>query len=1447
MRLKHLVTTLALALAGLLHLPSTATAYEDWLDLSFRLTGTPSRLAGAAFGNGQFLLISGNANIYYTSPAGVSDWTERTTPLNVAWRGVAFGGGTFVIAGAAGAVCTSTTGDADSWTTRSLSEPTKDCTGLRRLAGKFLIGRSPTLGATPGESYSHLDVSADGATWTPKTFALYGDGGTPIAISDIAFKPGITPGSGTWVLASENVAEKLIVANEDFTQASVVTVPGMGLDQRVTYGEGRFVLTADGASGQVWSSTDGTNWTQASLPLTTPGLPGLFHDGETFVVAGSTIDSSSPARPAILHSVDGLTWNRAADIPGSSRNLQFVYKADGLWIAGGVNKTMFTSGRTTYSLAEIEVRQASTVFENKSSTLTFAEVTYGQTSSENVTVRNIGTQPLTVGVATAGTDRFSWQVGTLPSPLLLQPGQETTVSVTFSALSPGVKNAVLRIITNDNDENPFDLGLSGEVLVAAPPTILTQPLSQLLRVDDEAFMSAQVRQGGTYQWYKGTAPLPNTNSASLSISPLKTTNAGIYSLRVRNDSGSAESDPVVLGVVSNLPATASVSEGGTLTLTAAVTLPPGLTPSYRWYFRGSSLNDGGATTNTVAGATTKTLKVSKAVSPYIGGENGSAEGTYFCEITVPLPDTYGGGELVSTTSTCEVLVAPRPVLSPSMSLPAVRVAQQVNASVSLASVRGGPAKIGPISYAIPHKFTATGLPPGIVLNAATGAFTGQATAARLVSGNVVPYRVKITVTNSAGSTSGEYDWLVNPLAPFVYGSHTGFIDRHDSINGEFGGLLQMKIEPSGRYTGTLTLAGVRHPFTGSAQSISSDQLLGAAIIKRIPATLGNLTFDFTINQGYLTGNLTDETFGNHSRPGNHTLTEAAYGLAQHPATSRLLMALPGSHSIASTSTSTFSPENFAGIPYVSGFVDGSAEDALFNAPEGLCALSSGVILVADTGNHAIRRITAAGAVETIAGSGAQGAQNGTGSAATFNQPCALAADPAGNIIVVDRGNHTLRRITPAGVVTTFAGSPGVAGFANGAGAAARFDSPNGIVYEPVTKCFYVTDLGNAVVRKVTLTGAVTTHAGSPKVEGGNGGLLANCRFNSLRSIATDGAGHLYVGDSSNVYQISPTGLCHVTYEDTSGFSGITGLCRLSGGDLAATFPAQSRLWYLRPSEGTRTSLSTVPAPWTATNKLPAGYVGYHTLAFGRQNVAHLDGPLGEGYATLTTTTAGLATWAGKLADGSTFTGSFPVGETGEVPFHAMLYTNRGSIQGSVNINPANGAVTTPNMPATDWFKLPQPATPLTRSYTNGFFLLPLQMTGGRYVKTPAPNLASLLTLPAGPDNLVINVGNVFNNGTAFSVTASVSPTGVITVPTSSTANPNQLKLTFAAATGILTGSYTLPAQTGVPARKCDFSAILLTREAYATGHHLQPQLPEPGQTPTTTPILSGRVIVSGPN
>jgi sugar lactone lactonase YvrE len=247
---------------------------------------------------------------------------------------------------------------------------------------------------------------------------------------------------------------------------------------------------------------------------------------------------------------------------------------------------------------------------------------------------------------------------------------------------------------------------------------------------------------------------------------------------------------------------------------------------------------------------------------------------------------------------------------------------------------------------------------------------------------------------------------------------------------------------------------------------------------------------------------------------------------------------------------------------VVGHVDAVGTEARFSAPQGIVMDAAGNLYVGE--NTWIRKITPAGAVTTLAGGTAGGYVDGTSTAARFTDVAGLALDAQGNLYAADYGNYCIRKITPAGVVTTVAGN-GTAGYADGTGTNAQMGAVGGVAFNPSKDILYVTDVTNDCirkiviatsevttlangltkprglcsdaagnlyateyfghrVRKITPSGEVTTVAGSG-AEGFRDAASTSAMFAYPVSITIDAAGNLYVSDAANycIRQITPAG------------------------------------------------------------------------------------------------------------------------------------------------------------------------------------------------------------------------------------------------------------------------------------------------------------------------------------
>ncbi len=204
---------------------------------------------------------------------------------------------------------------------------------------------------------------------------------------------------------------------------------------------------------------------------------------------------------------------------------------------------------------------------------------------------------------------------------------------------------------------------------------------------------------------------------------------------------------------------------------------------------------------------------------------------------------------------------------------------------------------------------------------------------------------------------------------------------------------------------------------------------------------------------------------------------------------------------------------------------GPAVSAAFNNPQGVAVDSAGNIWIADTGNRRLRMVSAdTGRITTVAGNGAFkfSGDGGPAVSANFNAPEGVAVDGLGNVFVADTGNHRIRKISPSGVVTTMAGT-GVPGFSGdgGQGAQAMLNTPKGLTVD-TSGNVYIADVRNGRVRRLTPDGRISTFAGGGN-QIGDGALATNLVLSLGHALAHDGA-NLYFFDAYRIRKIGPDGL-----------------------------------------------------------------------------------------------------------------------------------------------------------------------------------------------------------------------------------------------------------------------------------------------------------------------------------
>jgi sugar lactone lactonase YvrE len=442
----------------------------------------------------------------------------------------------------------------------------------------------------------------------------------------------------------------------------------------------------------------------------------------------------------------------------------------------------------------------------------------------------------------------------------------------------------------------------------------------------------------------------------------------------------------------------------------------------------------------------------------------------------------------------------------------------------------------------------------------------------------------------------------------------------------------------------------------------------------------------------------------------------------------------------------------AGLAGYPGSVDGTTSTARFNGPVGIAVDDDGNIYLTEDGNHIIRKIASGGVVTTLAGlAGYIGSNDGTGSLARFSHPNGVAVNGAGELFITDAGNHTIRKVTPAGVVTTFAGVGGTLGSADGIGSAALFHHPTAITLH-ASGIMYVADADNHTIRRLTSTGAVITVAGLAGAAGNADGTAAAARFYDPYGITVDAAGTLYVADSRNntIRKGSPTpslpvfGIQPANQTDAAGAT-------VTFSAWALGIPTPAYLWQVSTDGGVWTDLTDAgPYSGTTTRILTiTGVTGWLHGDRYRVRAANAAGTVASGMATLEVLFAPIFA---TQPEGRTA----PAGTT--VTFSAAAFANPGPIAYQWQSSIEGGPWT--NLPAA-WPFYDTTTTTLTIANAP----LPLDGWWFRLMATNALGsthsaAASLTVLPVAPsitthpENQTVIVGAM----ATFTVAATGAPT-----------------------------------------------------------------------------------------
>ncbi len=322
---------------------------------------------------GKFLIFNTSSTAYIHSPAGTAAWTQDALPASTPAsnpNGAAAGTGKVVVAGTNNTLRWTTEAaiaglpeTPASWTTvhpvvtdRGSNNP--HLSSPRFVNSQFVVAVAPYTTGQTSERYSEFLTSPDGESWTSRKIMASTLSNGTFTPQDFAFRPGGSPGTGTWVIpmgrwSTGLESNSILILSENPSTATRVTIDGIGPSQRVAYDPNVDLFVMVTGTGKLLTSQTGETWTERDLPVETPGFSDVFHDGERFVAVGGTVTGSNPLHPTILHSEDGLDWTEASTVPGTTFGLTHAMRADGLWLATGTNRMVITSGSASIFLPEI--------------------------------------------------------------------------------------------------------------------------------------------------------------------------------------------------------------------------------------------------------------------------------------------------------------------------------------------------------------------------------------------------------------------------------------------------------------------------------------------------------------------------------------------------------------------------------------------------------------------------------------------------------------------------------------------------------------------------------------------------------------------------------------------------------------------------------------------------------------------------------------------------------------------------------------------------------------------------------------------------------------------------------------------------------------------------------------------------------------------------------------
>lgn len=758
-------------------------------------TGQPQNLLGAAKIGSTYVVTGEGGRIYTISPPGETVWTSRySTGSTFDINGVASNGTNFV---GVGSNFSLTSSNGSTWTEHSqtaLNMLSIAHTGSQYVAvgggawkspdgiawtevlapfpagtlnrvvwtGQYLIA----VGSEGAAGNSHIQISDSGDAWTKMTLPT----GSNKPLRGAAFAGGlfVAVGDGGAVQTSPDFGN-------NWTKRQVALLAGENFTD-VVFGANLFIAVTN--KGGVWTSPNGTAWTKrkASSPK---GLNRIITVGSQIIALGEG--------GLEVYSFGGLGWSET-DI-GSSQNVKDAVFAASQIVAVGSTGLIATSSGSAPARPTLNFALATDTVAESAGT---KQVTLNLSPAASIPVTVLFTTSGTALRGVAATSDYNVPV----TPVLFNPGEtskQIAVAVKSDTVDEVDETAVFSLGAATGDAalgttSVHTLTIQDDDQV---PTFTLQPLPGILNVGANAELIATVAASGaitspatlTATWKKGAAiaPLTQTVTAVVSpagatfkgaISPVKLTDAGDYSVAIKNAAGTTTSAAARIAVVDPTPVSLAAGADTTVTIQAKF---GGTGLVFQWMKDGNDFHN--STDGRITGTDTSKLTIKNCDLGDMG--------IYTCKVYL----TTNSGTLMAPTTptTLNVLTTVPGITSTSLGTTSV----------------GLPYSFTPIATGSPSLWTITGLPAGLNYNPSTGTISGKVSVAITNPGGT-DFAVALKAKNILGQGPARTLILhVNPLPANAINSWKGLLERNADVNGNLGGRFELAIAASGNYTGKL--------------------------------------------------------------------------------------------------------------------------------------------------------------------------------------------------------------------------------------------------------------------------------------------------------------------------------------------------------------------------------------------------------------------------------------------------------------------------------------------------------------------------------------------------------------------------------------------------------------------------------------------------------------------